>query len=113
MIALMLGLVAGTASFAQTATDTTPDVVVTSTREKLQVYVAPQSANATIKLHDQMGHLLYTTTTNVSNGFRQTFDLTNLESGTYKISIVKNGQTTDKTVVIESVPAQKQILLGA
>ena len=113
MIALMLGLVAGTASFAQTATDNTPDVVVTSTQEKLQLYVAPQSTRATIKLHDKLGHLLYTTTTNITNGFRQTFDLSNLESGTYRLSVEKAGQTIDKTVVIGSVPAQKQISLGA
>ncbi|GAA4457740.1 hypothetical protein GCM10023189_28950 [Nibrella saemangeumensis] len=113
IIALMLGLVAGTASFAQQTIDQTPDVVITSANQKLHLYVAPQTANATIKLHDAVGHLLYVNTANAANGVRQTFNLTNLEAGTYRLSVVKDGQTTQKTVVVETVPAQKQITLEA
>ncbi|GAA4419699.1 hypothetical protein GCM10023187_54260 [Nibrella viscosa] len=112
-IQLMLGLVAGTASFAQSTDNPTPDVVITSANQKLQLYVAPQTSTATIKLHDNVGHLLYINTANAAKGVRQTFDLTNLEAGTYRLSVVKDGQTVEKTVVVENVPAQKQVTLQA
>lgn len=111
VIALMLGLVAGTASFAQSTADQNPDVVVTSTNQKVRVFVAPQPTKAFIKLFDNQGHVLYTQTANLAQGFRQQLNLTQLEPGSYRLTVVKDGQTIDKTVVIQDIPAQKQVTL--
>jgi hypothetical protein len=113
---LMLGLVASTASFAATTTDNTPvqqpgDVFVQSANEKVQIYVAPQATNATIKLLDEDGHTLFTKTSNAQNGIREKLDLSQLEPGTYRLTIGKGSETIEKIIVIENVPAQKQVSL--
>lgn len=112
VIALMLGLVAGTASFAQ-ANDPNSDVIFTSTNERVQVYIAPQPATASIKFFDAEGHILYTKTANVATGFRQKLNLTELAPGSYRLTVVKDGETVEKTVVIKDVPAQKEVSIGA
>ena len=112
-VRLMLGLVASTASFAQSTADQNPDVIVSSFNQKVRVYVAPQSSTATIQLTDAQGHVLYTHTENVAKGMWQKLNLTELEPGTYRLSILKAGQAVEKTVVIEEVPSQKQVTLKA
>lgn len=110
-LALILGLVASTASFATTTTDNTPNVFVQSSNEKVQVYVAPQATKATIKLLDEDGHTLFTKTSNAENGIREKLNLSQLAPGTYRLTIGKGGETVEKTIVIEDIPAQKQVSL--
>lgn len=109
----MLGLVAGSASFAQQTTANDPDVIVQSANQKVQVYVAPQTTEATIRLLDEVGHTLFLKTGSAANGLRQKLDLSELEPGSYQLTITKAGQTIEKTIVIATVPAQKQVSLKA
>ncbi|WP_338875916.1 hypothetical protein WBJ53_09800 [Spirosoma sp. SC4-14] len=113
VIALLLGLTAASASFAQNTTDDQQDVFIRSTNQKVEVYVAPQTADATIKLLDGEGHTLFLKTSTVINGFRQKLDLSELEPGSYHLTVLKAGEKVEKTIVIETLPAQKQISLKA
>jgi hypothetical protein len=113
LITLMLGLVASAASFAQSTDSPSTDVIVSSVNQRLQVYIAPQSATATIRLFDAAGHELYNRTESAVQGLRQKLNLSELEPGTYHLTVVKNGQTINKIFVIEEVPAQKQVTLEA
>lgn len=110
-LALILGLVASTASFATTTSDNTPNVFVQSANEKVQVWIAPQATKATIKLVDENGNTLFTKTGNAQNGIREKLNLSQLAPGTYRLTIGKAGETVEKTIVIEDIPAQKQISL--
>lgn len=111
VIALMLGLAASTASFAHSTGNPSNDVVVSSANQKLQVYVAPQPGQATIRFADAAGHILYNRTENAAQGLRQKLNLSELAPGTYHLMVTKAGQVIDKTIVIEDVPAQKQVAL--
>lgn len=113
ILALLLGLTAASASFAQPITDNQQDVLFHSTNQKVEVYVAPQTTDATIKLLDGEGHTLFSKTSNVANGFRQKLDLSELDPGSYHLTVLKDGQKVEKTIIIESIPAQKQISLKA
>lgn len=114
VIALMLGLVAGTASFAQTTSPApVANVILTSASEKLKLFVAPEAATATVNLMDAEGHVLYTHKVDLQKGFRQDFNIAGLEPGTYQIAVRTGSQAVIRTFVIDDVPAQKQIILQA
>ena len=114
VIVLMLGLVAGTASFAQpTPVADSSSVMMTTGPEKIKLFVAPQATTATINLLNEQGHVLYKQKVNLQNGFRQNFNLSELEPGMYQMVVLTDGQRVIKTFVVDQVPAQKRITLQA
>lgn len=105
---LMLGLAAGTASFAQTTSSQTPETSVSVTNDqKLELIVARQQATAAVTLRDADGHVLYRETISLHNGLRQQFNIAEMVNGTYQLAVVVGNDTVIKTVVVNEQPAQK------
>ncbi|GAB2576027.1 DUF3244 domain-containing protein [Spirosoma areae] len=111
---LMLGLVAGTASFAQSTDSTTPATTVTITNDqKLKLIVGKEEATATITLRDAAGHVLYSNTLSLRDGLQQKFNLTQLDEGSYQLAVVVGKETVVKAFSIANQPAQKLIAFGS
>ena len=108
-ILVMLGLVAGTASFAQETTPQTPAAALLQTRviatpdQKIKLFVQPQSTKGEITLRDDQGHPLYTETVSLKNGLGQQFDITRLGVGTYKLTVATSTETVTKTFIVQPV----------
>ena len=116
VIALMLGLVATTASLAQTTVAqiaTTPFTQVSVTAaHKLKLIVTPSTAVATITLRDADGHQLYNSEqVDLQAGLYQQFDMAGLADGTYQLTVTIGSETINRLVVIAEKPAQKEIIL--
>ncbi len=111
-ILLMLGLAAGTASFAQTTEPQLPAVSVSiTTDQKLKLILSRRPATATITLRDNVGHLLYSGHVYLNNGLYQYFNLSELTTGTYQLGVAVDHETMVKTVTIAQQPAQTQVSL--
>lgn len=109
---LMLGLVAGTASFAQTTTPKTPETSVSiTTDQKVKLIVAREEATAAVTLRDADGHVLYRETVNLRDGLYQQFDITELVSRTYQLAVAIGKDTVVKTFVVDEQPAQKLVAI--
>lgn len=109
---LMLGLVAGTASFAKTTTNQAPATAITLTADnKVKLIVAPEAAKATIALQDREGHLLYTSSVDLRQGINQKFNINELGVGTYQIAVKVGDQSTVKTFVVQERPAETFVML--
>ncbi|GAB4038097.1 T9SS C-terminal target domain-containing protein [Spirosoma gilvum] len=109
---LMLGLVAGTASFAKTTTNEAPAAAISITSDnKLKLVIAPEVAKATVALHDQAGHLLYTESIDLRQGVTQRFVLDELSTGTYRVDVKVGDINTVKTFVVQERPAETFVML--
>ena len=114
VLLLMLGLVAGTASFANSTTPAAPSAnLAVTTDHKLNLTIAPEEAKAVVILRDFDGHTLYRSQVNLQHGFNQKFNLTELPTGTYQIAITVGQQSTVKTFEVGVQPAQKVISIGS
>ena len=117
VIALMLGLVAGTASFAQESASQTnnPSVpqthITMTTDQKIKLFVSPISERAQIALQDADGHALYSEYVTLAHGFDQQFDVSGLAVGTYHLTLTTNDQTIVRTFVVQPVPNQTFIVM--
>lgn len=117
VIALMLGLVAGTASFAQASASRTNSPLVPQTHitmtadQKIKFHVSPVSERAQIALQDADGHALYTEYVTPAHGFDQQFDVSGLAVGTYRLTLTTNEQTIVRTFVVQPVPNQTFIVM--
>ena len=116
-ILLMLGLVAGTASFAQeshsqTIASTEPQIhVLAMNNQKVRLMVQPEASKGKITLLDEMGHSLYTETVALNEGIIQQFDIAQLASGTYRLKVTTPTITVTKTFVIQPATYERQIVL--
>lgn len=109
---LMLGLVAGTASLAQTPPSKTPETSVSITADqKVKLIVAREEATAAVTLRDADGHVLYRETVDLRNGLRQQFDVAGLANGTYQLAVSVGRDTAVKTFVVDEQPAQKLVAI--
>lgn len=112
ILILVLGLVASSASFA---TGNEPSKPVASASligsEKVKLMVAPQPATARLALQDDQGHLLYTGTINLRNGFQQQFDISRLDKGVYKLSVAVGNERTVKAFTVTDVPSHPLVTL--
>ena len=109
---LMLGLIAGTASFAQTTPSKTPETSVTITADqKIKLIVARENATAAITLRDAGGHLLYSQNVDLRDGLYQHFNITQLANGTYQLAVAIGKDTVVKTFVVDEQPAQKLVAI--
>lgn len=114
-ILLMLGLVAGTASFAQQtvaslSTAPTPQVSITAD-QKLKLTVSQQTAVATVTLLDEAGHQLYVERVKLHNGLAQQFDLSNLTNGKYHLLFTTGSETVSRTFYVAEQPTLKQVYI--
>ncbi len=114
-ILLMLGLVAGTASFAQDSnshTTTEPKVLVmTTASQKVRLFVQPEASKGKIALLDEEGHSLFTETVALHEGINQQFDIAQLATGKYRLKITTDGGTVIKTFIIQPVTHERSVVL--
>ncbi len=107
ILLLVLGLVAGSASFANTTETNQPSATASIiSKDKVKLVVAPMDAKARIDLLDDFGHVLYTSKLNLGGGFLQIFDISNLQKGVYKLAVSVGKQRTVKTFDITEIPSQ-------
>ena len=116
-IMLMLGLVAGTASFAQQSYSPTiasgePQVHLMATdNQKVRLFVQPEVTKGSIALLDGQGHSLYKETVALNKGISQQFDIAQLATGKYSLTITTPTGTVTKTFVIQTVPQETFVVL--
>lgn len=114
---LMLGLVAGSASFAQdvppqtSASATKPTWTVIAANQKIKLFIEPLSGIAHIALWDADGHPLYSEKVTLEQGVKQQFDVSNLANGSYRLTITTGKQTVSKTFDLQDVPVQRVVSL--
>lgn len=118
-ILLMLGLVAGTASFAPKASAQTIDTptpqarVVMTTDQKIKLIVQPLLADGKVAITDASGHSLYTSTMNLKKGLGLQFDVSALSAGTYQMTLKTGSEVVTKTFVVQVVPYESFVVLNA
>lgn len=109
----MLGLVAGTASFANSTT-TLPSVLenrlVMTVDHKIKFYVQPLQTNGKLVIRDANGQLIYNSTVNLQKGLKQQFDISSLSTGMYHLTLMTDKQTLTKTFVMQADPNESFIV---
>ncbi|MDB5242575.1 MAG: hypothetical protein JWP57_3200 [Spirosoma sp.] len=109
---LMLGLVAGTASFAQTNNTKTPETSVSvTTDQKVKLVVAREEVTAAVTLRDAEGHLLYTENVDLHNGLRKYFNIAGLDNGVYQLVVAVGKDSVVKTFVVGEQPVQRLVAI--
>lgn len=110
ILLVVLGLVAGSASFANTNDNTklTAKTYVVD-HEKVKLIIAPMNAKAIVELTDAEGHVLYSSNVNLSSGIKQVFDVSHLERGMYELSLSVGNERTVKTIDITEMTSQQLI----
>ena len=109
----MLGLVAGTATFAKSTTSTTSSNetrLVMTADQKLKFYVQPLHAKGNLSIIDAKGNSVYTSNVALQKGLYQQFDFSNLSTGTYHLTLITDGQTVTKTFVIQANPNSSYVM---
>lgn len=107
ILALMLGLVSGTASFANqpmnqpSASETR---VVMTTDHKIKLYIQPVQTKGKVQILNADGHALYNETLSLQKGLSQQFDFSNLSTGTYRLTLTAGNETVTKTFVVQADP---------
>jgi len=112
ILLVVLGLVAGSASFAN-VNDTDKPATFASIidKDKVKLVVAPMKAKARVDLTDNYGHVLYTSDFNLALGIQQMFDISNLEMGVYKLSVIVGKERTVKTFNISETPSHQLVTM--
>ncbi len=117
-ILLMLGLVAGTASFAQESNSQTiaavvePQVhVMALSNQKVRLFVQPEASKGKIALLDEEGHSLFAETVALHEGINQQFDIAQLATGKYRLKVTTSTGTVTKTFIIQPVPHETFVVL--
>ncbi len=111
-VILMLSLVAGTASFAQSNSNPVPAATVAITSDqKVKLIVGRENALANVVLRDALGHTLYSENVNLKNGLRQYFNILELALGTYQVEVSIGKESVVKTFVVDEQPAQKLVAI--
>ncbi|GAB2558696.1 hypothetical protein [Spirosoma areae] len=82
----------------------------TTNAGKLKLSMAQQTGKATIAIRKGKG-VLYQETVNLRKGAQQTFDLSQMNDGTYEIQVTVGQETTTKTIRIERA-AERMVRLS-
>ncbi len=109
-LGLALSLSFATASFARQPTDAPQISVAATTDAAVKLLVARQNATGQVTLTDAAGHVLYQSSVNLTNGLNQRFDVSELATGTYQLSVTNGRETTAKTFVVEEKPASRNVV---
>ena len=113
VLILMLGLVASTASFANTTnpqTAATQSRLVMTTQNKLKLYVAPSQTKGQLAIEDAAGHAIYKTNLGFEKGISQQFDFSGLGTGTYRLTLKTGEQTQVRTFVVQANPNESFVV---
>ena len=112
ILLVVLGLVAGSASFADTNETGKPAAFASIiSKDKVKLVVAPMNTKARVDLTDNYGHVLYTSDVNLALGVQKMFDISNLELGVYKLSVSVGKERTVKTFDISETPSQQLVTM--
>ncbi|GAB4044229.1 T9SS type A sorting domain-containing protein [Spirosoma jeollabukense] len=107
VLMLILGLAAGTASFANPSTPQTaaaqPHLVMTP-EHKIRLYVQPRQAKAQLAIWNTNGQAVYTQQVALQKGLSQQFDFSNLGTGTYRLTLTTGNETLTRTFVVQADP---------
>ena len=113
VLVLMLSLVASTASFAHAST---APASASDTREvmtsdhKIKLYVQPLQTKGQLTILDANGQAIYTSRVALQKGLHQQFDVSNLSTGTYRLTLTTGGQTVSKTFVVQANPNESFVM---
>ena len=118
VLILMLGLVAGTASFANSSTVlpsavspvTSATRLVMTANHKIRIYVQPLDTKGELSIQDAKGHTLYDSMVTLQKGLYQQIDFSDLGAGTYQLTLNTGGQTLTKTFVVQANPNASYIM---
>ncbi|GAB3883272.1 hypothetical protein GCM10028825_07270 [Spirosoma agri] len=112
-LVLMLGLLAGTASFANPSTPKTAAAqthVVMTTEHKIKLYVQPLQTKGQLSILDAGGQPVYTKTVALQKGLSQQFDISDLGTGTYQLTLKTDQETVTKRFVVQANPNQSFVV---
>ncbi|MDB5241529.1 MAG: hypothetical protein JWP57_2154 [Spirosoma sp.] len=113
VLILMLGLVASSASFANTST---PQNTAAQTRlvmtngHKIKLYIQPLQTKGQLAIQDANGQDVYNKTVALQNGLSQQFDFSNLSTGTYRLTLTTGNQTVTRTFVVQANPNESFVV---
>lgn len=109
-LGLALTLSLATATFAGQLTDV-PQISVAATADAaVKLLVASANGTGQITLRDEAGHVLYQSNVNLQDGLNQRFDVSELATGTYQLSVTNGRETATKTFVVEEKPASRAVV---
>ena len=112
ILLVVLGLVAGSASFANTNDNNKPSANASVIdNEKVKLMIAPMKAKARLELTDHQGHVIYTGNLNLSHGIKQVFDISQLEKGLYQFSVSVGDERTVKAFDITETTRQQVVTM--
>ncbi|MFD2934697.1 T9SS C-terminal target domain-containing protein [Spirosoma flavum] len=113
VLTLMLGLVASAASFAN---PTTPQTVAAQTHvvmtpeHKIKLFVQPLQTKGQLAILDASGQAIYNQNVALQKGLSQQFDISNLGTGTFRLTLVTGAETLTKTFVLQANPNESFIV---
>ncbi|GAB4025006.1 T9SS type A sorting domain-containing protein [Spirosoma gilvum] len=113
VLALMLGLVAGTASFAHSSVSTSSVAdtrLVMTADHKIKLYVQPLQTKGQLAIRDANGQELYNSTVSLQKGLSQQFDFSDLGIGTYQLTLTTEEGTLTKTFVVQANPHESFVM---
>lgn len=113
VLILMLGLVASTASFATPSTPqntTAQSRVVMTTDQKIKLFVQPLHTKGQLAIRDASGQAVYASSVSLQKGLSQQFDIANLGTGTYHLTLTTGVETVSKTFVVQAAPNQSFVV---
>ena len=113
VLILMLSLVASAASFATPSAPPTtaanPHLVMT-TDQKIRLFVQPLRAKGQLAIRDASGQAVYASNVSLQKGLSQQFDIANLGTGTYRLTLTTGDETFTKTFVVQATPNQNFVV---
>ena len=113
VLILMMGLVASTASFA---TPSTPQTTAAQTRlvmtpeHKIKLYVQPLQTKGQLAILDGSGQSVYSSNVALQKGLSQQFDISNLGTGTFRLTLKTDNATITRTFVVQANPNESFIV---
>lgn len=75
-----------------------------TTDHKLKLCVQPLRTKGELSIRDANGQIIYTTTVSLQKGLNQQFDVSNLGTGTYQLSLTADQNILTKTFVVQAAP---------
>lgn len=110
ILLVVLGLVACSASFANTNDSNKPLANASViNNDKVKLMIAPMKAKARLDLTDNQGHVIYTRNLNLGHGIQQIFDISQLEKGLYQFSVSVGEERTVKSFDVTETTRQQSI----
>ncbi|GAB3959396.1 hypothetical protein GCM10028805_55430 [Spirosoma harenae] len=105
ILAFLLGLTVTTASFANPMNPAGSETrVVMTNNHKIKLYIQPIATKGELSIRDAKGQTLYQSIVALKKGLSQQFDLSNLGTGTYQMTLKTGGQVVTKTFVVQADP---------